>query len=145
VGDIVARAKALCARKAIRWTAPREQVLTVLAQADAPLTAYAILDKVSIDYQRITNAPSVYRALETLCDIGVVLSVGSTGRYMVCHHPDDQATHLFLVCRCCGHVHELHLDALDKTIDQQLQATGFTAQKQVIEVQGLCQACQDHK
>lgn len=135
----------MCAQQSIRWTSPREQVLVVLAQAATPLTAYAIMDEVSNKYQRVTNAPSVYRALETLCDIGVVLSVGSTGRYMVCHEPDAKVTHLFLICRGCGHVHELHHQAQDQAIEQQIQAAGFVAQKQVIEVQGLCQACQNHR
>ena len=61
-------------------------VMKTLTSADAPLSAYTILDRLRDDGLR---APlQVYRALDKLTTLGLVHRLESLNAFVACAHPD---------------------------------------------------------
>ena len=123
-------------------TRNQELVLGALAHADAPLSAYDILDKLRGDGLR---APlQVYRALEKLTERGLAHRLESLNAFV-----------------CCADAH-CHRDRQDRLRDLRgvrqgrgirrtrrsrassgagAKATGFVPQRTTIELRGLCKEC----
>ncbi len=116
-------------------------VLSALADAGGPLSAYTILDRLRGDGFR---APlQVYRALDKLCDYGLVHRLESLNAFVACRHPGGQSHHAvaFAICEACGTVAEF----ADDTTMRRLGAWGsrhdFRIGKATIELKGLCGFC----
>ena len=62
----------------------QSQVLACLREAGAPLSAYAILDKVRDS--GISHPPTVYRALNELMQLGMVHRLQSRSAFIACGH-----------------------------------------------------------
>lgn len=118
-------------------------VLGALTQADGPLSAYTILDKLRDDGFR---APlQVYRALEKLLDFGLVHRLESINAFVACAHPHghDHGHGLiaFAICEQCGAVEEFSDDIVRDRLAGWSSTHGFKAEKTVIEIRGRCAAC----
>jgi len=118
-------------------------VFDVLSRAEAPLSAYTILDKLRDHGFR---APlQVYRALEKLVEFGIVHRLESINSFVACAHPhDDCGTHgvvAFAICNSCGQVSEFHDHAVDDRLNAFASAKHFKAEKTTIEIRGLCETC----
>ena len=96
---------------------------------------------------------SVYRVLTVLEDHRLVHKLVTSGGYMACHppthlhlntegEPKDSSCHHHLVCRSCRTVREIHCDGLKDLVDSIGRATGFTVERHVVELSGLCRECQ---
>ncbi|MEM7300653.1 MAG: Fur family transcriptional regulator [Pseudomonadota bacterium] len=118
-------------------------VMTVLSGADAPLSAYKILDKLRDHGLR---APlQVYRALDKLVEIGLVHRLESINAFVACQHPscegESKETVLFTICEKCGRVQELVKNALSTTMLNLAQEIDFAVSKSVVELRGTCSKC----
>ncbi len=116
-------------------------VLGALTQADGPLSAYTILDRLRDDGFR---APlQVYRALEKLLDFGLVHRLESINAFVACAHPHCHAHGLiaFAICEQCGMVEEFSDDVVRDRLAGWSSAHGFKAEKTVIEIRGRCASC----
>jgi Fur family zinc uptake transcriptional regulator len=127
-----------CADKAKNLTAPRRRVLACLLEADAPLKAYDIVEKMG-DAKPMT----VYRALDFLAGAGYVHRIESLNAYAPCveshcRHNDSQ----YLICDSCGRIDELHDHSIDRFIVAQLAKLGFNVRSKTMEILGQCAACQ---
>ena len=118
-------------------------VFDVLSKAEAPLSAYSILDKLRGDGFR---APlQVYRALDKLLEFGLVHRLESINAFVACAHPEEDChAHgitAFTICESCGKVTEFH----DHTIEERLAAfardRNFKTGKTTIEIRGVCGGC----
>ena len=85
-------------------------VFGCLTQAEAPLSAYTILDQLRDDGLR---APlQVYRALDKLVDFGLVHRLESLNAFVACNHPAGETsgrshgTVAFAICEKCEGVTE---------------------------------------
>lgn len=123
----------------------RNQLLVVeaLRKAEAPLSAYSILDKLREEGFR---APlQVYRALDKLVERGLVHRLESLNAFVACSHPhhehDEHAITGFAICDSCGQVDEFHDHAIDERLTQWSGKSGFHAAKTTIEIRGRCRAC----
>jgi Fur family zinc uptake transcriptional regulator len=47
----------------------------------------------------------------------------------------------FLICRDCRTVTELGDPDIDKLVEEKASALGFTAVRQVLEIEGVCKVC----
>ena len=74
-------------------------VLKVLAKANAPLSAYSLLDKLR-EYG-LKAPPQVYRALEKLIEIGKVHRIESMNAFIACGHNLCEISHMtaFTICQ----------------------------------------------
>ncbi len=118
-------------------------VLEALSQAEAPLSAYTILDKLRGEGFR---APlQVYRALEKLQDVGLVHRLESINAFVACAHPDqDCCSHgltAFTICESCGKVTEFHDHMIEERLAGFARDRNFRPGKTTIEIRGHCAGC----
>lgn len=116
-------------------------VFQALCAASAPLSAYAILDRLRAHGLR---APlQVYRALDKLLDYGLVHRLESLNAFVACSHPhaEDKRMTAFAICETCGEVVEF----VDETVQARLEAwateNGFLTARKTIEIRGTCARC----
>jgi Fur family zinc uptake transcriptional regulator len=124
-------------------------VFDVLDRADAPVSAYTILDRLRDHGFR---APlQVYRALDKLLEFGMVHRLESLNAFVACAHPQNECcgkghghghgTVAFAICESCGHVSEFHDHEVDHRLSDWSKAKNFKPAKTTIEIRGLCSAC----
>ena len=124
-------------------TKNQDLVLRTLNGADAPLSAYDILDRLREDGLR---APlQVYRALDKLVEMGLVHRLESINSFVVCAHPKQDCCHhgtvAFAICNKCGRVSEFHDHAIDHRLADWAKGQRFKAEKTTIEIRGVCAEC----
>jgi Fur family zinc uptake transcriptional regulator len=141
VTERLARAEATCARRGVRLTDIRRDVLRLILQSNEPVGAYALLDGL----RALTGGgkpPTVYRALDFLLAQGLIHRVERLNAFVGCH---DEASHQhaaqFLICKECGRVTELEDAAVEAAIAAAARARGFAPARVTVEVDGVCGEC----
>lgn len=141
--QLLSSAKRLCARRNIRLTPRRQQVLEILLQSHQPMGAYDILSQLNQTDSRTALAPPiVYRALEFLLGEGLVHRIESRNAYIACGHPGHPGAAQFLICSDCDKVGEL--ENSDTSFVAQAASQGFSVDHSVVEITGTCAGCQAH-
>jgi len=131
------------ARRGVRLTTQRLAVLQTLREANHPLGAYELLERLR---GRLKNPvpPTVYRALEFLQEQGLAHKIESLHAYVGCSRPEHPHAARFLICSDCGEACELSQD-VDDEIARSLQAagdaSGFEVRHSVVEMLGTCADC----
>jgi Fur family transcriptional regulator, zinc uptake regulator len=148
--QLLDRAGAICDARGARLTALRRDVLGLILEAETPAGAYDLLDRLR---RTRGNAapPTVYRALDFLCEQGLVHRVERLAAFVGCvAQPDPEEapaphahTHAaqFLICRGCGRAIELDDAALAHALAAAAARHGFAVSAATIEAEGLCAAC----
>ncbi|TCQ28002.1 Fur family transcriptional regulator [Rhizobium sp. PP-CC-3G-465] len=118
-------------------------VLETLTHAEAPLSAYTILDKLRDHGFR---APlQVYRALEKLTEFGIVHRLESLNAFVACTHPHDhgpeKAVIAFAICEDCGQVSEISDPEIEDRLAMLATKQQFKTDKTTIEMRGHCGNC----
>jgi Fur family zinc uptake transcriptional regulator len=122
-------------------------VFGVLNEAESPVSAYTILDRLRDHGFR---APlQVYRALDKLLELGMVHRLESLNSFVACAHRESQCcgaghghgTVAFAICDSCGQVSEFHDHDVDHRLAAWAKAKGFRPAKTTIEIRGLCNNC----
>jgi Fur family transcriptional regulator, zinc uptake regulator len=127
----------------LRLTAGRRAILDLLCAEARPLGAYDMIDKLAAQGGKRLAPISVYRALDFLLENGLVHRLSSRNAYLACGH--RHAAHdplVFLICESCGAVSERSSAPLGHNLDTLAGESDFTRRSQVVEVTGLCAACQ---
>jgi Fur family transcriptional regulator, zinc uptake regulator len=137
---IMSQAETLCERAGTRMTDPRRRVLSLLVDARTPLKAYDLIAKAGADGGAV-KPPTVYRALEFLCQIGVIHRIEQDATYVACSHLGHGDLAALFVCDVCHGVTEVHVESIEHQLTQAAKATGFALSHIVIEGRGQCQAC----
>jgi Fur family zinc uptake transcriptional regulator len=134
-------AAAICASNGTALTALRQSVLQLVLQAEGPLTAYQLLDRLKA--LRASAVPAtIYRALEFLTENGLVHKVERLNAFVPCtDHDHGHRAVQFLICRRCGTVAELEDDAIAKALAKAAADKGFVPQRALVELDGTCAAC----
>ena len=140
IEDAMAAAEALCVRRGLRLTALRRRVLELVWQQHNPVRAYDLLDRLR-DERRSAAPPTVYRALEFLLETGLIHRIESLNAYVGCPEPHQAHAAQFLICRGCSAVGELDDPEIAELVLHRTRAMGFSADRQTIEVMGLCPSC----
>jgi Fe2+ or Zn2+ uptake regulation protein len=122
-----------------RLTQPRLAILQVLERNDAGLSP----DEIHQQGQGICASlglVTVYRTLELLTELGVARRVHSEQR---CHgYALAGARRHYLICEKCHRVVEFPCAGLDDLIESVRQQTGYIITEHLLELSGLCPACQ---
>lgn len=138
------RAAAACARQGAQLTELRRVVLGLVLAAEAPLTAYQLLDRLK-DTRRTAAPPTVYRALQFLMAQGLVHRIERLNAFIPCADCGAEAGHLhpvqFLICRRCGRVAEIEDGAVASALARAAERQGFHPGTMVVEVEGTCADC----
>ena len=116
-----------------------QKLLAVLHKSEKPLTAYELLEK--LRRFGIKAPPTVYRALETLVERGLVHRIETLGAFVACADEDGDHGAQFAVCRACGTVTEIHDHKLTESIKLLASKLKFHIEREMLELMGLCERC----
>ncbi|MCK8784479.1 transcriptional repressor [Roseomonas sp. NAR14] len=155
------RAAATCLRQGGQLTELRRQVLGLVLDSEAPVGAYALLDRLR-GLRGGAAPPTVYRALDFLLEHGLIHRVEKLNAFVGCaeaghdhghgdgHRHDhardpgtDRRDHptQFLICRRCGTAHELSDPAVTEALRRAAEGAGFAMARATVEIEGLCARC----
>ncbi len=113
-----------------------------LEAAGKPASAYEILDALRDEGLR---APlQVYRALSKLIDSGAVHRIESLNAFVACKHHGcgGKEVSIFMLCERCDNVAEAVDTNTAAALASLCAARSFTGNRQMIEITGVCEACQ---
>ena len=139
--DWAAQVEQSCAIKGLHLTPLRRQILSIVAQAPAPLGAYAIIEELSREQHKAVAPPTVYRTLEFFLENGFLHKVESRNAYAPCEHLGHDHHGILLICERCGRTDEIENASFDKLLQATAAKAGFVTQRQVVEIEGLCESC----
>jgi Fur family zinc uptake transcriptional regulator len=117
----------------------QSEVLSCLRQANEPMSAYAILDRVR--RVGISHPPTVYRALNELMQKGMVHRLESRSAFIACGHGGCDGKFAFAICRQCGKVVEIPLSVENQKALLDLVPGEIAPERVTLEISGLCEAC----
>lgn len=150
-------AKAQSRKRGVRFTPLRQQIYTLVLQANKPVGAYDLITQLQqirlsnndsdgknseIDGTKNVAPPTVYRSLEFLLSEGLIHQLTSINAYVPCCHPRAQHTAAFLICSQCQRVQECSSLPVQEMMSFTEQDIGFVVERSVIELSGRCQTCQ---
>jgi Fe2+ or Zn2+ uptake regulation protein len=123
-----------------RLTQPRLAVLEVLQENSRYLSPAEICERGRALYPSL-GLVTVYRTLELLDELGLARRVHGRGN---CHGyaRANSASGHYLVCRRCGQVTEFPCKGMREITETVQQRSGFTVEEHLLELEGLCPACQ---
>jgi len=139
-------AERACLRRGAQLTPLRRQVLELVLQAQAPVGAYALLDRLKA-HRPGAAPPTVYRALDFLLEHGLIHKVERLNAFIGCtdaghgHAHDHGHPHQFLICRTCGATAEIADHAVSHAIESAARRAGFTLAQATVEIEGTCARC----
>jgi Fur family zinc uptake transcriptional regulator len=135
-------AASTCAKEGAQLTELRRAVLGLVLEADVPLTAYRLLDRLKETRKNAVPA-TIYRALEFLQEQKLIHRIEKLNAFIPCTEADHHHHHAaqFLICRNCGTVAEIEDHAVLHALEQAAKRQGFRPGNAVIELDGTCAAC----
>jgi Fur family transcriptional regulator, ferric uptake regulator len=129
-----------------RVTRARQAVIEVLDSTDEHLAADEIVARAEASAPGVHRA-TVYRALATLGDLGLVTHTHVGGAATVYHlavptlATQPATTHAHLQCTNCQAVIDIPIDALDSLITRVDQEVGFMIEPHHAALLGVCADC----
>jgi Fur family zinc uptake transcriptional regulator len=135
-------AASACAKDGAQLTELRRAVLSLVFEADGPLTAYQLLDRLK-EIRRNAVPATIYRTLEFLQAQRLIHRIEKLNAFIPCMEADHHHHHAaqFLICRKCGTVAEIEDHAVLHALEQAAKCKGFRPGNAVIEVDGICAIC----
>ncbi len=158
IDSVLDHAAAACLRRGAQLTELRRQVLRLVLEADQPVGAYALLDRLK-ESRAGAAPPTVYRALDFLLEQGLIHKVERLNAYVGCVEAPghDQARgghghgsagggghghpHQFLICGRCGATAEISDAAVVAALAAAAAREGFALHRATVEAEGLCARC----
>ncbi len=138
VKQALAAAERICRERGVRLTETRRRVLELILEAGQPTGAYSLLGRLSGQPMPTT----VYRAIDFLLAQKFIHRIESLNAFVACLDSDHPHESQFVICSDCGATEELHDDAIVASIRRHGRSLGFKIDSQVVEVRGVCAACQ---
>lgn len=130
-----------CVQRGARLTELRRRVLALILEAEAPSTAYQLLDRLKQTHKGAVP-PTVYRALDFLLEQRLIHRLERMNAFIACSHADHPHDAVqFLICRRCGTVAEIEDRAVSRALEHAAEREGFHAGPAMVELEGTCAAC----
>jgi len=104
--QVIEEVEQRCARDQLRLTPTRKRVLELVLEADGPVKAYDLLDRLKAE-QPNAAPPTVYRALDFLLEHHFIHRLETLNAFVSCFHPRHRHHGQFLICDRCGSVTEV--------------------------------------
>lgn len=136
----LAAAEKLCRARGARLTDVRRKVLALVWQSHTPVGAYDLLARLNKGGGKVAPI-AVYRALDFLMTQGLVHRLASLNAYVGCVHVGHDHNAQFLICQSCGCAAELESPALRRALAKAVAGRGFTINREIVEISGLCPHC----
>lgn len=140
ISQALAAAERVCRHRGLRFTGLRRAVLELVWTSHRPIGAYDILGLLNQQGKRAAP-PTVYRALEFLIEADLVHRLDSLNAFIGCRDPGNSHVGQFLICRQCRSVAEMDDADINALVGRKAALHGFTAVRQMVEIEGLCRYC----
>ena len=137
------QAERRCDERAAQLTPLRRQVLALVLNVHQPLGAYDLLEQLAQQTQKRVAPPTVYRALDFLVEMGLVHRIASLNAYLACTRFDDHGETVFFICSQCRTTMEINSSDISSAISNTAKKAHFIAERQTVEVLGICPQCQN--
>ena len=124
-----------------RVTPQRMLLLDAICEGNGHTTLDEIYERVKAKAPGINQA-TVYRALDFLCELRLVVSADIEGHTV--YEIAGETPHHHLVCRVCGAVQELADYHFQVLRDHLLMEHGFKADLDHLAINGLCTKCMEN-
>ncbi len=121
-----------------RLTPQRELILDAVCEAGGHTTVEEIYDRLQAKASAI-NLATVYRALDFLCDMRLVVTAEINGHKVF--EIAGLTPHHHLVCRICGRVERLEHQAVKELFDKLRRERGFKVDTDHLVLFGQCKDC----
>ena len=115
-------------------------VFDVLLKQHRAFGAYEIAEFLAEKGKKL-RAIQIYRALETLLELGSVHRIESKNAFIACHGNDDCKHPQLLICESCDQVAEINSEPIENSINETASASGFVLKNHQVELFGLCPSC----
>ena len=125
-------------QKGLRLTPQRELVLAAVRSL-GHATPEEVAEKVRQTHPGI-NLSTVYRNLETLENVGLVLHT-HLGHGGAAYHAAEELTHLHLVCSDCGDIGDAPIETAANFVNTLSDDFGFKTDVTHFAIYGLCAKC----
>jgi Fur family transcriptional regulator, zinc uptake regulator len=138
----LAKAEAIAKARGAALTPIRRRVLELILKARRPVGAYDLL----ADLKTATGKampPTVYRTLDFLIAQGFVHRIESQNAFIACVEADSPHRSQFAICDSCGRTVESMDADLAHKLSRHAAKLGFKIERQIVEMHGICAACQD--
>lgn len=130
----------LLKKHGLKDTQPRRLVLEALSRSKAPVSHYALRDKI-VSSGKTIDTVTVYRTIETFEKIGLVHRHPCDGHVSLCTMPETPGHHGFLHCTSCKNVEEYCSEELCRKEHGIAKQSGFTPTSHISEIIGICRSC----
>jgi Fur family ferric uptake transcriptional regulator len=124
-------------QRGIRDTAPRRAVAEAAVRRRGRFTSQDLVAELAPSG---VGRATVFRTLDLLVELGVLARLHSDSHhaYTVC----GAEHHHHLVCVGCDTVQEIVSQSAERLVQELARDAGFEPQGHLLEIVGLCQACQ---
>jgi Fur family ferric uptake transcriptional regulator len=129
-------------KKGYRLTLQRAMILDILHESEGHVTAEDILSQIQTRAPEV-NKSTVYRNLELLEELGVVVKSEHENRFI--YHHAEEGHHHHLVCRQCGRIIECDTDILAPLERALLEGFDFEGDLKHLVIHGVCGNCRAKK
>lgn len=119
----------------------RADIFEILSGFESPASAYDIADNVSQKRGKRVAPNSVYRILDLFVTTNLAQRVESANAFIANAHPGCLHDCIFLVCKSCGEATHVDDDSVTGQVRSVAAREGFTAERPVIEILGVCAKC----
>ncbi len=140
----LSQAEALCRSQGQHFTSGQRQLYQLLLTADAPMSAYQLLDAIGRLQDKRIYPQTVYRTLALLQARGLVHKLESANAYLPCAAPSHPHQSIHLLCDICGNAEELVDAKISSLLLKDASRQHFRIEHQVVELRGVCAGCDRH-
>ncbi len=134
--DLRARVRA----RGCRVTAQRQLILDAIGAAGGHVTPNEIFRRVSAKASAVNRA-TVYRNLDFLCDVRLIVAVQIGGRMY--YETAGVQPHHHLVCRNCDSIEEISHQTVKALFDKIEREQSFLIDMDHLALFGLCKKCRE--
>ena len=131
-----------CTKQPIKLTTIRLLLLSYLWQKKKPVKAYDLIEVLVKNEVGAPKPSTIYRTLGYLSKFGLVHKIHSINAYVPCAHPGEHSDCHLLICKVCHSTKEFCSEELGEIIPQKTKEAGFFLSNSMVEVHGICNACQ---
>jgi len=140
----LAKAEAIAKARGAAFTPIRRRILSLILKARRPVGAYELLAALKTATGK-AMPPTVYRTLDFLIAQGFVHRIESQNAFIACVEADSPHLSQFAICDSCGRTVESMDADLARKLNRQAAKLGFTVERQIVEMHGVCATCQPAK
>ena len=140
-GAVVERFVAYLRQHNLPVTDQRLAIAEVLLTSDRHLSADEVASELTSRGRKVATA-TVYRALDTLLDSGLLVERDFGEGFRRFEPARDIPHHEHLVCDQCGKVEEFRDERLERMTTLIAESRGFARQRHLLVIHGICRDCQ---